>query len=295
MKKLTSLVLIITILSLFALIAAAEERTTVRLGLTDESAEILWNPVKEEVAAEGIDLEYVVFGDYTLPNSALANGEIELNAFQHYTYLNNEIATFGYDLTPIGDTLITALNLYSRKVASVDEIPEGGKIAVPNDAVNEGRALNVIQAAGLITIAEGKGLSPTLIDIVDNPKNIEFVEVDASQTATLLPDVDAAIVNGGYAVDAGLNPDADAIFYDDPNYYQDKAYVNVIVTRTEDAENPAYLRIVEAYPSQSAPRSFTRPSLRACTFPPGRIDPGEQKSESVPRIPGRCAACWGFI
>lgn len=250
MKKLVSLVLIIAILSLFSLTAVAEERVTVRLGLTDESAEILWNPVKEEVAAEGIDLEYVVFGDYTLPNSALANGEIELNSFQHYTYLNNEIATFGYDLTPIGDTLITALNLYSRKVTSVDEIPEGGKIAVPNDAVNEGRALNVIQAAGLITIAEGKGLSPTLIDIVDNPKNIEFVEVDASQTATLLPDVDAAIVNGGYAVDAGLNPDTDAIFYDDPNFYQDKAYVNVIVARTEDAGNPVYLRIVEAYQSE---------------------------------------------
>ena len=143
MKKLTSLALIIAILSLFALTAVAEERVTVRLGLTDESAEILWNPVKEEVAAEGIDLEYVVFGDYTLPNSALANGEIELNAFQHYTYLNNEIATFGYEITPIGDTLITALNLYSRKLSSVDDIPEGGKIAVPNDAVNEGRALNV--------------------------------------------------------------------------------------------------------------------------------------------------------
>lgn len=250
MKKYLSLFLIIAMLSLFSVTAVAEERITVRLGLTDESAEILWNPVKEEVAAEGIDLEYVVFGDYTLPNSALANGEIELNSFQHYTYLNNEIAVFGYDLTPIGDTLITALNLYSRKVASVDEIPEGGKIAVPNDAVNEGRALNVIQAAGLITIAEGKGLSPTLIDIVDNPKNIEFVEVDASQTATLLPDVDAAIVNGGYAVDAGLNPDTDAIFYDDPSYYQDKAYVNVIVARTEDAGNPAYLRIVEAYQSE---------------------------------------------
>ena len=89
MKKLTSLILIIAILSLFSLTAIAEERITVRLGLTDESAEILWNPVKEEVAVEGIDLEYVVFGDYTLPNSALANGEIELNAFQHYTYLNN--------------------------------------------------------------------------------------------------------------------------------------------------------------------------------------------------------------
>lgn len=250
MKKLFAIILIaaLTLISLTAL--AEEERVTVRLGLTDESAEILWDPVKEEVAGEGIDIEYVIFGDYTLPNSALANCEIELNAFQHYTYLNNEIATFGYDITPIGDTLITALNLYSRKLASVDEIPDGGKIAVPNDAVNEGRALNVIQAAGLITIAEGKGLSPTLIDIVDNPKNIEFVEVDASQTATLLPDVDAAIVNGGYAVDAGLNPDTDAIFYDDPSYYQDKAYVNVVAARTEDAENPAYLRIVKAYQSE---------------------------------------------
>ena len=250
MKKITSLVLIIAILSLSGLAAVAEERITVRLGLTDESAEILWDPVKEELAQEGIDIEYVVFGDYTLPNSALANGEIELNSFQHYTYLNNEIAVFGYELTPIGDTLITALNLYSRKITSVDEIPVGGKIAVPNDAVNEGRALNVLQAAGLITIAEGKGLSPTLIDIVDNPKNLEFIEVDASQTATLLPDVDAAIVNGGYAVDAGLNPDTDAIFYDDPNYYQDKAYVNVIVARTEDAENTVYLRIVKAYQSE---------------------------------------------
>ncbi|MBR1672121.1 MAG: MetQ/NlpA family ABC transporter substrate-binding protein [Fretibacterium sp.] len=242
--------LILTVLSFWASGVAAQERVRVRLGITDEASEILWNPVKEEVAADGIDLEYVLFGDYTLPNSALANKEIELNAFQHYTYLNKEIATFGYRLTAIGDTLITALNLYSRKLSRVADIPEGGKIAVPNDAVNEGRALNVLQAAGLLKIAEGKGLSPTLTDIVENPKNIEFIEVDASQTASLLPDVDAAIVNGGYAVDAGLNPDKDAIFIDDPSFYKDKAYVNTIVARTEDADNPVYLRIVKAYQSE---------------------------------------------
>ena len=249
MKKLFALLL----LSSFAFAGSAAsgaERIRVRLGITDEASEILWNPVKEEVAAEGIDLEYVLFGDYTLPNSALANKEIELNAFQHYTYLNKEIATFGYKITAIGDTLITALNLYSKKVSSVADIPEGGKIAVPNDAVNEGRALNVLQAAGLLKIAEGKGLSPTLTDIVANPKNIEFIEVDASQTASLLPDVDAAIVNGGYAVDAGLNPDKDAIFIDDPSFYQTNAYVNIIAARTEDADNPAYLRVVKAYQSE---------------------------------------------
>ena len=249
MKKIF-IVFLVFVLALNGVAASGAERVRVRLGITDESSEILWNPVKEEVAAEGIDLEYVLFGDYTLPNSALANREIELNAFQHYTYLNKEIATFGYSITPIGDTLITALNLYSKKISDVKDIPEGGKIAVPNDAVNEGRALNVLQAAGLLKIAEGKSLFPTLTDITDNPKKIEIIEVDASQTASLLPDVDAAIVNGGYAVDAGLNPGKDAIFIDDPSFYKDKSYVNVIAARTEDADNPVYLRIVKAYQSE---------------------------------------------
>ena len=249
MKKLV-VAFLVAVLALGGVAASGGERIRVRLGITDEASEILWNPVKEEVAAEGIDLEYVLFGDYTLPNSALANKEIELNSFQHHAYLNKEIATFGYKITPIGDTLITALNLYSKKLSGVADIPEGGKIAVPNDAVNEGRALNVLQAAGLIKIAEGSPLSPTLADITDNPKKIEIIEVDASQTASLLPDVDAAIVNGGYAVDAGLNPDKDAIFIDDPSFYKDNSYVNVIAARTEDADNPAYLRIVKAYQSE---------------------------------------------
>lgn len=252
MRKQFVVVFIAVVLALAAesVGAFAGERVRVRLGITDEASEILWNPVKEEVAAEGIDIEYVLFGDYTLPNSALANGEIELNSFQHNAYLNNEIKTFGYKLTPIGDTLITALNLYSKKLSSAAEIPDGGKIAIPNDAVNQGRALRVLQAAGLVKINPNSGASPTLADIAERTKNIEIIEVDASQTASLLPDVDAAIVNGGYAVDAGLNPDTDAIFVDDPSFYKDNSYVNVIVARTEDANNPAYLRIVKAYQSE---------------------------------------------
>ena len=125
----------------------------------------------------------------------------------------------------------------------------GGKIAIPNDSVNGGRALNVLQAAGLIKLSGEATLMSTVTDIVENSKNIEIVEVDASQTASLLPDVDAAVINGGYALDAGLSPINDSIFFDDPSYYKTKAYVNVIAARTEDKDNELYHEIVKAYQS----------------------------------------------
>ncbi len=223
------------------------DNVTVKLGIMGASDETVWDPIVAEFAEKGVKIEYVFFTDYTQPNAALDAGDIDLNSFQHYTYLNNEKDKFGYKIDAIGDTLITALNLYSRKVASVDEIPEGGKIAIPNDAVNGGRALNVLQAAGLLKLTEGAGLKPTVADIAENPRNIEIIEVDASQTASLLPDVDAAIINGGYALDAGLSPINDSIFFDDPSYYTTNAYVNVIAARTEDKDNELYQEIVKAY------------------------------------------------
>lgn len=223
------------------------ENVTVKLGIMGGSDEVVWDPIVTEFAEKGVNIEYVYFSDYTQPNAALDAGDIDLNSFQHYTYLNNEKEKFGYDIEPIGDTLITALNVYSKKVTSVDEIPEGGKIAIPNDAVNGGRALNVLQAADIITLEEGKDLTPTVADIAENPKNIEIVEVDASQTASLLPDVDAAVINGGFALDAGLSPLNDAIFHDDPTYYTTKAYVNVIAARSADKDNELYKEIVKAY------------------------------------------------
>lgn len=222
--------------------------TTVKLGIMGPSDELVWDPIIEEFAEKGIKIEKVFFTDYTQPNKALDNGEIDINSFQHYTYLNNEINVFGYDITAIGDTLITAMNLYSKKISSVDEIKEGDKIAIPNDAVNENRALTVIQGAGLIKI-DPNAENATVKDIVENPLNLEFVEVDASQTPAILPDVTAAIINGGYAIDAGLSPKDDSIFYDDPSLYKTNAYVNVIAARTEDKDNELYAAIVKAYQS----------------------------------------------
>jgi len=223
------------------------DSVTVKLGIMGASDETVWDPIVAEFAEKGVKIEYVFFTDYTQPNAALDAGDIDLNAFQHHAYLDNEKDKFGYQIEAIGDTLITALNLYSRKVSSVDEISEGGKIAIPNDAVNGGRALTVLQAAGLIKIAEGAAVPYSTADIVENPKNIEIVEVDASQTASLLPDVDAAVINGAYALDAGLSPVNDSIFYDDPSYYTTNSYVNVIVARTADKDNELYQEIVKAY------------------------------------------------
>ncbi len=225
-----------------------KEIVTVKLGLSDDTSKILWDPIVEEFKEKDVNIEYVVFSDYTQPNAALANGEIDLNSFQHYNYLNNEKETFGYQIDAIGDTLITALNLYSKKISSIDELKEGDKIAVPNDAINERRALSVLQAAGLIKF-DDTGDSVTKSSITENPKKIEIVEVDASQTASLLPDVAAALVNGGYSRDAGLKK-SDVIFADDINAYDPDVihgYINVIVARTEDKDNELYKEIVKAY------------------------------------------------
>lgn len=224
---------------------------TVKLGLSDDTSKIIWDPIVEEFKEKGVNIEYVVFSDYTQPNAALANGEIDLNAFQHYNYLNNEKDTFGYEIDAIGDTLITALNLYSTKISSVDELQDGDKIALPNDSINERRALTVLQAAGLIKF-DDTGDSVTKSSITENPKNLEFVEVDASQTASLLPDVAAALVNGGYSRDAGLKK-SDVIFADDINAYDPDVihgYINVIVARTEDKDNELYQEIVKAYQTE---------------------------------------------
>ena len=223
------------------------DNVTVKLGIMGASDETVWDPIVAEFAEKGVNIEYVFFTDYTQPNAALDAGDIDLNSFQHYAYLNNEKDKFGYQIDAIGDTLITALNLYSKKVTSIGEIPEGGKIAIPNDAVNGGRALTVLQAAGLLKIADSAAVPYTVADIIESPKNIEIIEVDASQTASLLPDVDAAIINGGYALDAGLSPINDSIFFDDPSYYTTNSYVNVIAARTADKDNELYQEIVKAY------------------------------------------------
>lgn len=222
------------------------ENTVIKMGVVGESNE-QWDPVIEALAEEGITLELVKFAEYALPNQALADGEIDLNSFQHYAYLEKEMADKGFDLTVIADSIIAPLGLYSDKITSVDELKEGDKIAIPSDATNGGRSLKILEQAGLITVDPAAGYTPELNDITDNPLNLEFVEVEAAQTPVLLPDVAAAFVNGAHAVDHGFVPSEDAIYLEQVTEGSDNPYINVIVARTEDKDNELYKKVVEAY------------------------------------------------
>ncbi len=226
---------------------AGPKATVVKLGVVGENNE-QWEPVIKNLKAENIDLQLVKFSDYTQPNRALADGEIDLNAFQHYAFLNNEKKERGLDLTVIGETIIAPLGVYSKKIKSLDELKDGDKIAIPSDPTNGGRALKLFETAGLVKVDPAAGYLPEVKDITDNPKHIQFVQVEAALTSSLLPDVAAAVINGGHAVDAGLFPLQDAIYLEQAGGAgEQNPYVNVIVARTADKDNPVYLEVVKLY------------------------------------------------
>ena len=227
----------------------ANNNQIVKVGFAGESDYQIWEPIVEKLAEEGIKVELVSFADYTIPNQALNDGEIDLNAFQHYAYFNDEISNKGYDLVSIGDTYISAMNIYSTNISNVKEVKKGDKVAIPNDPSNGGRALKVLEAAGLIKVRPEAGDSPSVADIVDNPLSLEIVEVDAGSIYSLLPDVACAVINGNYAIDFGLNPGSDYIFKDDPAIYSTKSFVNLIAARTADKDNELYKKVVDTYQS----------------------------------------------
>lgn len=222
------------------------EGKTVKLGVVGQANEA-WQPVIKKLAEEGITLEIVSFSDYTQPNQALNDGDIDLNSFQHKSFLQNDIEKNGYDLVVMGETIIAPLGLYSDKIKDISELKEGDKIAIPSDTTNGGRALKVLEGAGLITVDPEAGYTPFVTDIIDNPLNLEFVEVEASLTPSLLPDVAAAMINGGHAVDNGFIPSQDAIYLESADPSVENPYVNVIVAREEDKDNETLKKVVEYY------------------------------------------------
>ena len=227
-----------------------ENPVTVRIGLTGNIYEEIWNPIKEKLAPEGINIEYQQFTSFNIPNNALNSGEIEMNAFQHHAYFNNDVSTNGYDLTAIGDTYIVAMNIYTSKGLTVEDAlasTDTLKIAVPNDVTNEGRALRLLESAGFFKIDENAGASPEITDITEYVVPVEFVEVDANLVYSVIQDVDLAVINGNYALDSGLTAE-DAIYKE--SEYSDNSYYCLIAVRTEDKDNPVYKRIVEAYQTQ---------------------------------------------
>lgn len=253
MKKILAmlLTLIISIGSLVGCSQSGDEKDnkTVKLGVTGEEHEV-WDLVKEKLEKENINLEIVSFSDYIRPNIALDEGEIDLNAFQHHAYLENFNKERNLNLVSIGDTVFAPMAIYPGKAKSLDEVKEGSLIAVPNDATNLGRALILLQSAGLIKLKEDVGLLPTLKDIVENKKNLEIKELVATQIPRSLQDVDIAVINSGVAVIAKLSPTDDSLFIEDSNLETSKPYINLIAARSEDKENEVYKKVVEAYQSQ---------------------------------------------
>ena len=259
-KKIVSAVLI-GLVALSAVFAAPKNKkvkgTEVKLGVVGSIYEDLWAPAQNALKAQGINLKIVQFSDYVTPNNALSNGEIDLNAFQHRIFLENDAESHNYDVKLIGNTFIIPLNLYSTKVKSVSELKKGSVVAISNDVTNGGRAYKVLAAAGLITLKASAGFNPTYDDIETNPSGIIIKELAANTIPSALADVDAAIVNGNYALDLGIKTES-GIFKD--TSVDEKAYWNLIAARGKDLQDSAkveiFRKVVEAFQSPETEKVF---------------------------------------
>ena len=221
------------------------DRVTVKIGTTEASADY-WPILIKLAADQGIDIQTVNFGDYTQANPALSQGQLDLNLFQHLLYLASYNVSTNETLTPIGSTVVVPLGVYSQKHASLDQVPQGGQVTIPNDPTNQARALLVLQQAGLIKLQDGGNVLSTPADIDSSASRVTVTPVDAKQTVTSLPSVDAAVINNNFALDAKLDP-SKALFNDDPSKPAAQPYINAFVSRAADKDNPTYLKIAELY------------------------------------------------
>lgn len=270
MKKILSL-LVVLVLSLS--LAAAAETTYVKVGVVGSTNEQWTDVLVPMLKEEGIEIEIVYFSDYVMPNIALASGEIDMNAFQHYNFMNNwnteNAETYGNALAAIGETLIAPLSLYSDKYDSVEEIQAGDTILVMNDVVNEARALQMLASLGLITLADDLTSYATVLDIVENPLELNIVELDAATIGAQMSDssVAAGFMNGQYATQAGYaHEEAIAVEAFDPENPDQHGIVNIIAVCEKDLENAVYKRIAEAYQCPEVAEVFS--TLYAGSFVP---------------------------
>lgn len=252
MKKILTLILslVICVGSLVGCSKTSDGDTnTVKIGVTGDEHEI-WDLVKDKLEKEDINLEIISFSDYIRPNIALDEGEIDINAFQHHAYLENFNNERGLNIVSIGDTVFAPMAIYPGSSKSLDELKAGSKIALPNDATNLGRALILLQNAGIIKLKDDVGLLPTLKDIVENTKDVEIIELTATQIPRSLQDVDVAVINSGVAVNAGLSPTNDSLLMEDEDLETSKPYINLIAAKEENKDKELYKKVVEAYQSE---------------------------------------------
>ncbi|TCT36300.1 MetQ/NlpA family ABC transporter substrate-binding protein [Martelella mediterranea] len=218
---------------------------TKKIGVTPGPHAQIVEKVKEVAAEKGLDLDIIEFSDYVVPNQALADGDLDINSFQHQPYLDNQVASRGFDLVSVAQSVNFPMAGYSNRIDSKADIPDGAKIALPNDPSNGARALLMLEDQGLIGLTEDIGVKASVIDIVDNPHNFDFIELDAAQLPRALNDVDVALITTNYALDAGLNPVKDSLFREGAK----APYVGIIAVRAEDQDADWVKTFVESYHS----------------------------------------------
>lgn len=245
MKK--TLAIILTLAVCFAVFAngAKETDSKIIVGATPAPHAQMLELVKDDLKAQGYDLEIKVFEDYVLPNNAVESGEITANFFQHIPYMDSFNKEQGFHLVNAGGIHVEPLAVYSKKITNLSALKDGASIAVPNDPTNEGRALLLLQSAGLITLKDSANLESTKEDIAKNPKNIKIVEMEAASLPRVLADVDAAVINGNYALEAGLSAKKDGLFIEGA----DSPYVNVIAVKAGNEELASVKALVKALQS----------------------------------------------
>ncbi len=249
MKKIIAVILSLVLALSLAACGPKSDEKTITVGATPAPHAQILEIVKDQLAAKGYTLKIVEFDDYVQPNLALESGELDANYFQHITYMNNFNTEHNIKMVSAAAIHYEPFGIYAGKTASLDALPDGAKIGVPNDATNEARALLLLEQEGLIKLKEGAGLDATKDDIVENPHNYEIVETKAELLTTTLKDVDIAVINGNYAIDAGLKI-ADALAVEAADGAAAEAYANVIAVMEGHEQDEKILALIEALGSE---------------------------------------------
>lgn len=234
----------------------------IKIGVTAGPHAQIFEQVKKVAERDGLKIQVVEFSDYVQPNAALAAGDLDANSYQHKPYLDQQVKDRGYKFVPVGYTVNFPIGLYSKKVKSLKDLKEGAKFGIPNDPTNGGRVLLVLQDQGLIKLKAGAGLKATPLDVVENPKKLKFVELDAAQLPRSLDDLDASAINTNYAIPAGLHPGKDAIAQENAK----SPYVNLLAVREEDKNKPWVAKLVKAYQSDEI-RKFIQTEFKGAVIP----------------------------
>ncbi|MGI4778684.1 MAG: MetQ/NlpA family ABC transporter substrate-binding protein [Janthinobacterium lividum] len=242
----------------------AQEKKTLKVGVSVGSGEQIFEVVKKVAARDGLTLDVIVFNDYQLPNAALAAGDLDANAFQHQPFLDNQNRARGFDIVPIGLTITAPLGFYSRKIKSIDALPDGATVGIQNDPSNGNRALLLLQEAELITLKPEavKNNTATPVDVVANPKKLKLVALDAAQLPRSLDDLTIASINNDYAEKAGLTLSTDGVIREALK----GPYANIIAVRRADKDKPWAQRLVKAYQSAEV-KTFIETKFKGALVP----------------------------